>query len=112
VQVWRRLHNEELHNQYISPNIIRVIKSRRMRWAGYVACTEKMSNSHKMLVRKSEQKRPLRRPKHRLENIRIKLRGIKWVCTGHIWLRRGASGRPCEKSNEHLGSIKGMEFLD
>jgi hypothetical protein len=45
---WRRLHNEELHNLQTSPNIIRVIKSRRMRWAGHVACMGKMRNMHKI----------------------------------------------------------------
>jgi hypothetical protein len=46
----RRLHNEELHNLYASPNIIRVIKSRRMRWAGNVACVGEMRNLYKILV--------------------------------------------------------------
>jgi hypothetical protein len=41
---WRRLHSEELHNLYASPNIIRVIKSRRMRWAGHVGCMGEMKN--------------------------------------------------------------------
>jgi hypothetical protein len=44
---WRRLHNEEFRNLYASPNIIRVIKSRRMRWAGHVACTGEMRNAYK-----------------------------------------------------------------
>jgi hypothetical protein len=53
---WRRLHNEELLNLYTSPNIIRVIRSRRMRWAGHVARTEEMRNLYKVLVRKPEGK--------------------------------------------------------
>jgi hypothetical protein len=51
---WRRLHNEELHNLYASPNIIRVIKSGKRRWAVNVARTIEMKNSYKILVRKSE----------------------------------------------------------
>jgi len=49
---WRRLHNEELHTLYTSPSIIMVIKSRRMRWMGYVAHMEGMRNAYKILVEK------------------------------------------------------------
>jgi hypothetical protein len=58
---WRRLHNEELHNLYASTNIIRVIKSRRMRWAGHVAHIGEIRNTYKILVGKPEGKRPLGR---------------------------------------------------
>jgi hypothetical protein len=61
---WRRLHNEELHNEYTSPNIIRVIKSRRMRWARYVGCMGQMRNACNVLVQKPEWKRPLRRQRY------------------------------------------------
>jgi hypothetical protein len=61
----RRLHNEELHNLYISQDVIRVMKSRRMRWAGYVACMGEMINAYKMLVGKSEGKILLGRPRYR-----------------------------------------------
>jgi hypothetical protein len=47
---WRRLHNEELYNLYASPNIIRVIKSRRMRWAGHVTHMGEMKNSYEILI--------------------------------------------------------------
>jgi len=53
---WRRLHNEELHNLYASPNI-RVIKSRRMRWAGHIACTGEIRKAYNILVGKPEKKR-------------------------------------------------------
>jgi hypothetical protein len=62
---WRRLHNEGFHNLYASPNIIRVIKSRRMRWAGHVSRMGEMRNAYKILVGKPEGKRPLGRPKRR-----------------------------------------------
>jgi hypothetical protein len=50
VEGWRRLHNEELHNLLASPNIISVMKSRRMRWAGHVAHMEKMRNAYSILI--------------------------------------------------------------
>jgi hypothetical protein len=63
--VWRRLHNEELHNMYTSPNIIRVIKSWNMRWAGYVARMVEMINAYNILFGKPEGKRPLGSPRRR-----------------------------------------------
>jgi hypothetical protein len=62
---WRKLHNEELHNLYSSPNIIRLIKSRRMRWAGHVARMGETRNAYRILVRKPEGKSPLGRPRRR-----------------------------------------------
>jgi hypothetical protein len=59
---WRKLHNEELHNLYSSPNIIRMIKSRRMRWAGHVIRMGETRNACRILVDEPEGKRPLRRP--------------------------------------------------
>jgi hypothetical protein len=74
---WRRLHNEELHNLYISPNIISVIKSKRMRCARYVAGMKEMRNVYKILVVKPEGKRPLGGLRRRWgDNIRMDLRGI------------------------------------
>jgi hypothetical protein len=75
----RRLHNEELGNLHTSPNIIRVVKSRRLRWAGHVARMEGMMNPFRVLVRKAEGKRPLGRPRRRLgDNIRMDLKEIGW----------------------------------
>jgi hypothetical protein len=54
---WRKLHNEELHNLYSSPNIFRMIKSRRMRWAGHVARVGETRNAYRILVGKPEGKR-------------------------------------------------------
>jgi hypothetical protein len=62
---WRKLHNEELHILYSSPNIIRHIKSRRMRWAGHVARMGEERKLHKVLVGKPEGKKPLGRPRRR-----------------------------------------------
>jgi hypothetical protein len=58
---WSRLYNEELHNLYVLPNFIRVIKSRRMRWEGHVAHMGEMRNAYKILIGKPEGRRPLRR---------------------------------------------------
>jgi hypothetical protein len=65
---WRKLHNEELHNLYSSTDFIRMVKSRRMRWAGNVACMGDMRNAYKILVGKIEGKRPLGRLKRRWKN--------------------------------------------
>jgi hypothetical protein len=62
---WKKLHNEELHNLYSSPNIIRQIKSRRMRWAGHVPRMGEEGKVYKVLVGKPEGKRPLGRPRRR-----------------------------------------------
>jgi hypothetical protein len=56
---WRKLHNDELHNLYCSPNIVRVIKSRRMRWAGHVAHMGEGRDVYRVLVGRPEWKRPL-----------------------------------------------------
>jgi hypothetical protein len=60
---WRKLHNEELHNLYSLPNIIRMIKSRMMRWARHVARTGEKRNGYRTLVGKPEGKKPLGRPR-------------------------------------------------
>jgi hypothetical protein len=74
---WRKLHNEELHNLYCSPSIIRIIKSRRIRWAGHVARMGEKRNVYRILVAKPEGKRPLGRARRRWEdNIRMDLREI------------------------------------
>jgi hypothetical protein len=71
---WRKLHNEELHNLYSSPSIIRIMKSRRMRWAGRVARMGEKRNVYRLLVRKPEGKRPLGRTRRRwIDNIKMDL---------------------------------------
>ena len=82
---WRKLHNEELNDVYFSPNIVRVIKSRRMRWAGHIARMGKSRGVFRVLVGKPEGKRPLGRPSHRWEdNIKMDLQevdreGMDWI---------------------------------
>jgi hypothetical protein len=88
---WRKLHNEELHDLYSSPGIIRIIKARRIRWAGYVARKRAKRNAYRLLVRKPEGRRPLGKPRRRwLDNIRMELVEVGWVMwTGLVWLRIG-----------------------
>jgi hypothetical protein len=84
---WKKLHNEELHILYSSPNIIRKIKSRRMMWVGHVARMGEEKNVYKVLMGKPEGKRPLGRPRHRWEDgIRIDLREIGWGSVDWIQL--------------------------
>jgi len=91
---WRKLHNEELSDCYSLPNIVRVVNSRRMRWAGHVACVGEGKGVHRVLVGKPEGKRPMGRPRRRLEvNIKWIFRKCEGVVgTGWSWLRIGTSG--------------------
>jgi hypothetical protein len=83
---WRKLHNDELHSLYSSPNIVRVIKSRRMRWVGHVACMEEGRGFYRVFVGRSEGKRPLGRPRRRWEdNIKMDFREIG--IDGANWIR-------------------------
>jgi len=74
---WRKLHNEELRDLYSLPYIVRVVKSRRMRWAGHVARMGEGRGVHRVLVGKPEGKRPLGRPRRRWEDsIKMDLREV------------------------------------
>jgi hypothetical protein len=78
---WRKLHNEELNDLYSLPNIVRVVKSRRMRLVGYVARMGEERGGHRLLVGKPEGKRPLRRPRRRWEdNIKMDLQEAGGGC--------------------------------
>jgi hypothetical protein len=76
---WRKYHNEELHDLYSSPSIIRIIKSRRMRWAGHVVRMEEKRKAYRLLVGKPEAKRPLGSSRHRwVDNIKRDLGEVEW----------------------------------
>ena len=102
---WRRLQNEELHSLCRSPNIVRVIKSRRLRWTGHVARMEETKSAFNILTAKPIGKRPLGRPRRRwVDNIRMDLKEIdintrNWVdqlrigiIGEHLWMRHWISG--------------------
>jgi hypothetical protein len=82
---WRKLHNDELHNLHSSPNIVRVIKSRRMRWAGHVARMGEGRGVYRVLVGRPKGKRPLGRSRRKWEvNIKmdlmnIRIDGANWI---------------------------------
>jgi hypothetical protein len=83
---WRKLHNEELRDLYSSPSIIRIIKSKRIRWVGHVARMGEKRNVYRLLVGKPEGKRPLVRPRPRwVDNIKMDLLEI-WVSVDWIGL--------------------------
>jgi len=105
---WRKLHNEELNDLYSSPNMVWVIKSRRMRWAGHVVRMGDRRGVYRVLVGKLERKRQLGDP------------GVDGSSGSGMWgceLDRTESGYGqvtgiCECGNEPSGFIKFGEFLD
>jgi len=82
---WRKLHNKELRDLYSLPNIVRVVKSRRMRWVGLVTRMGEVTGVHRVLVGKPEGKRPLGRPRCRWED-RIKM-DLREVGGGEDWMK-------------------------
>jgi len=83
---WRKLHYKELNDLYSSPNIVRVTKSRRIRWAGHAARTGERRGIYRILVGKPGGKRPLGRPRHRWEdNIKMALQEVG--CGGMDWIK-------------------------
>ena len=90
---WGKLHKEELRDLYSLPNIVRVAKSRRMRWTGHVARMGEGRDVHRVLVGEPEGKRPLGRPRRRWEdNIKMDLQEVGGVETGGSWFRIGTGG--------------------
>jgi hypothetical protein len=111
---WRRLHNKEFYALYSSPNIIRVIKSRRLRWAGHVARMRQRKGAYRALVEKHEGRSPLERPRRRWkDNIKMDIREVGW---GHRLDQSGSGQKEvagsCECGDEPSGSIKCREFLE
>jgi hypothetical protein len=82
---WRKVHNNELHKLYSLPSIIRMIKSRKMEWAGHVARMGAKRNAYKILVGKPEEKKPVGNPRHSwVDNVKMDLREIGW--DGMDWI--------------------------
>jgi hypothetical protein len=103
---WRKLHNEELHNLYSSLSIIRIMKSRRMRWAGHVVGTGEKRNAFRVLVRKPEFKRPLGRPRHRwVDNIKVDPREIG--CNGMNWIDLAQDRN---QWRAHVNTVMNLQF--
>ena len=91
---WSKLHNEELNDLYSSFNIVRVIKSRRMRWAGHVMNMGERTGISRILVGKPEGKRPLGRRRHRWEN-NIKMDLLEVGCGGMDWIKLAEDSDRC-----------------
>jgi hypothetical protein len=76
---WRKQYSEELHNFYSSPSIIRMMKSRRMRWAGHVARMGEKRKAYRLFVGTPKGKRPLGRPRHKwVGNVKMDVREMGW----------------------------------
>jgi hypothetical protein len=105
---WRKLHNEELHDLYSSPSIIRIIEARRMRLAGHAARMGDKRNAYRLLVGKPEGRRPLGRSRRRwVDNMTIDLvkvgRGsVDWIGLAQD---RGQLESSCEYGTEPSGSL-------
>jgi hypothetical protein len=102
---WRKPHNKECYNQYSSPNIILVIKTRKITRAGHVARMGERKVAYRLLVKKSEGKRWE-------DNIKLDLQKVGWrAWTRLIWLMIGTGGGSCKCGDEPADSIKCDEFL-
>jgi len=111
---WRKLHIEELNDLYSSPSIVRVIKSKRMRWAWHVACMGERRGVYRVLEVKPEGKRPLEDPEvdwRRILRWFFRYLNVK-AWTESSWHRIEKGGGSCECGNEPSGSVKCGEFLD
>ncbi|KAJ4434646.1 hypothetical protein ANN_23210 [Periplaneta americana] len=120
---WRKLHNAELHALYSSPDIIRNIKSRRLRWAGHVARMGESRNAYRVLVGRPEGKIPLGRPRRRWEdNIKMDLREVgyddrDWINLAQdrdrwrAYVRAAMNLRTLEKKWEYKGTVHQL-FID
>jgi hypothetical protein len=99
---WRKLHNDELHGLYSSPNIVGVIKSRRMRWAGHVSRMGEGRDVYRVLVGRPKSKSPLGRPRRRWEdNVKMDLKGDmdRWGELDSAGSELGPVAGFCEHSN-------------
>jgi hypothetical protein len=108
IEVWRKLHNEKLRNLYSTPSIIKMIKSRRIRWAGRTACMGEKRHAYRILLGKPEGKMPLGRLE---DNIKIDLRETGWGGLDWFYLAENGAGS-CEHDNELLGPVKCWEILE
>jgi hypothetical protein len=111
---WRKLHNDELHSLYSSPNIVKVISSRRLRWAGHVARMGEGRGVYRILVGRLECKRPLGRPRRSWEN-NIKMDVSEIGIDGANWIRL-AQDRVhwrafFEHGNESSGSLRWQDIF-
>ena len=107
---WRKFHNKELSDLYSLPNIVRVVKSRRMRWVGHVVRMGEGRGVHRVLVGKPEGKRPLGRPRRRWEdNIKMDLQEVGGGCED--WMEMGQVVGTCGYGDEPSGSKNAGNFL-
>ena len=107
---WRKLHNEELNDLYSLPNIVRVVTSRRMRWAGHVTRMGEDRGVHRVLVGNPEEKRPLGRPRRRWEdNIKMDLQEV--AGSRGNWMELAQDRDGWRTLEELSGSINAGNFL-
>jgi hypothetical protein len=103
---WRKLHIEELNDLYSVPSIVRVIKSRRIRWAGQVGRMEKEQGVHRVLVGKPEEKRPMGRPRRSWkDNIKMDLQEVGGGCGDWMELAQDS-----DRWREIVSTVKNLRF--
>jgi hypothetical protein len=111
---WRRLHKKQIYALFYAPNFIRMIKLRRLRWAGHVACMGQRRGVYRILVGKPEGRRTFGRPRHRWkDSIKMDLPEVGWGHGLDSWVfGEGRVVCCCKCGNEPSASIKCGEFLD